>query len=104
MYPLERKALIVSFGDKVTEDLFHGRASAKVRRMSHEVQRAALVKLDTLNAASSLLDLTSPPGNRLEMLKGDLRSSYSIRVNDQWRLVFRYENTNAHEVRLTDYH
>jgi proteic killer suppression protein len=62
------------------------------------------MKLDTLNAASSLLDLKSPPGNRLEMLRGDLKGSYSIRVNDQWRLVFHYENANVHDVRLTDYH
>jgi proteic killer suppression protein len=96
--------LIVSFGDKVTEDLFHGRTSTKVRKISREVQRVALMKLDMLNAVSSLLDLTSPPGNRLEMLRGDLKGSYSIRVNDQRRLVFRYENANAHDVILTDYH
>jgi proteic killer suppression protein len=57
-----------------------------------------------LNAASAALDLKSPPGNRLETLKDDLRGLYSIRVNDQWRVVFRWEAGNAHDVRLTDYH
>ena len=57
-----------------------------------------------LNAASAVLDLKSPPGNRLEALKGDLNGFYSIRVNDQWRVVFRWEQNNAHDVRLMDYH
>jgi proteic killer suppression protein len=57
-----------------------------------------------LNAASSLFDLKSPPGNRLEMLRGNLKGGYSIRVNDQWRLVFRYESASVHDVRLVDYH
>jgi proteic killer suppression protein len=81
--------LIVSFGDKTTEDLFHGRPSTRLRKLSLAVQRAALIRLDMLEAANALLDLRSPPSNRLEMLKGDLRGQYSIRVNDQWRLVFR---------------
>jgi proteic killer suppression protein len=57
-----------------------------------------------LNGASAVLDLTSPPGNRLEALKSDLKGLHSIRVNDQWRLVFRWEGNNARDVRLTDYH
>jgi proteic killer suppression protein len=96
--------MIVSFGDRATEDLFHGRASAKARRLHPDVQRVALIKLDMLNAASRLLDLRSPPSNRLEALRGDMKGSYSIRVNDQWRLVFRYENSNAYDVRIIDYH
>ena len=64
----------------------------------------ALVKLDSLNGAASMLDLRSPPGNRLEALKGELKGRHSIRVNDQWRLVFRWQGNDAHEVRLTDYH
>lgn len=64
----------------------------------------ALVKPDMLNAASTMLDLRSPPGNRLEALKGDLVDFHSIRVNDQWRLLSRWENNGAHEVRLVDYH
>jgi proteic killer suppression protein len=57
-----------------------------------------------LNAARELRDLASPPGNRLQALRGDLRGFYSIRVNDQWRIVFRWDGTDAFEVRLTDYH
>lgn len=57
-----------------------------------------------INAAQALQDLASPPGNRLEALRGDLRGNYSIRVNDQWRLVFRWADGEAHGVRLVDYH
>jgi len=65
---------------------------------------AALRKLDMLDAAYRLNDLRKPPGNRLELLKGELAGYYSIRVNEQWRIVFRWEDNNAHEVSLTDYH
>ena len=61
-------------------------------------------KLDVLNGAHELLDLRSPPGNWLEALKGDWLGYHSIRVNEQWRIVFRWESNNAHDVRLIDYH
>ncbi len=96
--------MIVSFGDRATEDLFHGRPSRRALRLPRDVVETALVKLDMLNAATSLLDLRSPPGNRLEALKGDLKGCHSIRVNDQWRLVFRWEGNDAHQVRLMAYH
>jgi len=96
--------MIVSFGDKATEDLFHGKATARVRRFPADVVGTVLRKLDTINAARDLKDLQSPPGNRLEALKGDLKSFYSIRVNEQWRVVFRWQGGDAHDVRLTDYH
>ncbi len=64
----------------------------------------ALRKLDMRNAAYRLIDLREPPGNRLESLKGDLAGYYGIRVNDQWRIVFRWEDGNVHGVSLTDYH
>jgi proteic killer suppression protein len=60
--------------------------------------------LDVLNAAYRLTDLQMPPGNRLESLKGDLNGFFSIRVNDQWRLIFRWDNNNAYDVALIDYH
>jgi proteic killer suppression protein len=60
--------------------------------------------MDLLNGAAALLDLRSPPGNRLEALKGDLKGLHSIRVNDQWRLVFRWDGRDAHKVRLMDFH
>jgi proteic killer suppression protein len=66
--------------------------------------KAALQKLDILNAAHSLEDLRSPPGNRLEALRGDLQGFYSIRINNQWRLVFRWQASQALEVRIVDYH
>jgi proteic killer suppression protein len=96
--------MIASFGGKQTEDLFHGRPSARTRRFPPDLTRLALRKMEVLNAASSVIDLRAPPGNRLEALKGDLQGFHSIRVNQQWRLVFRWEGSDAHEVRLIDYH
>lgn len=96
--------MIISFGDRATEDVFHNRPTSRARRFPRNVVAAALVKLDILNAAAALLDLRSPPGNRLEALRGDLKGCHSIRVNDQWRIVFRWEGNTAHDVRLMDYH
>jgi len=96
--------MIVSFGDRATEDLYHGRKSKYVRRLPADIRAVALRKLDMLNAARSLQDLMSPPGNRLEALHGDLKGRHSIRVNDQWRVVFRWVSGDAHDVRITDYH
>lgn len=96
--------MIVSFGDRATEDLYHNRPTSRARRFAQDVAGLALVKLDMLNGAAAVLDLRSPPGNRLEALKGDLKGFHSIRVNDQWRLVFRWEGNNALDVRLMDYH
>ena len=96
--------MIASFGDRTTEDIYHGRPTARARRFPRDVVDVALVKLDSLNGASSMLDLRAPPGNRLEALKGDMKGLHSIRVNDQWRLVFRWQGSDAHDVRLTDYH
>ena len=96
--------MIVSFGDKATEAVFHGTPIRLLKRIPADVLRRATVKLDYLNGASDFIDLERPPGNRLEALKGDLRGFYSIRVNDQWRILFRWQGTDAHDVRLTDYH
>ena len=96
--------MIVSFGDKATEDLYHGRATARGRRFPPDVVGMALRKLDIINAARELQDLQSPPGNRLEALKGELKSFHSIRGNEQWRVVFRWQSVDAYDVRLTDYH
>ena len=87
-----------------TEDLYHGRSTNRVRRFPPAVKGAAIRKLDILNAAYRLEDLREPPGNRLEALKGDLVGYYSIRVNDQWRIIFQWESNNAYSVSLTDYH
>jgi proteic killer suppression protein len=96
--------MIASFGDRATEALYHGTAGKLTRRFPPDVVRTALRKLDMLNAAQTLGDLRSPPGNRLEALRGDLRGQHSIRVNDQWRIVFRWDSGDAHEVRILDYH
>jgi proteic killer suppression protein len=96
--------VIVSFGDPATEALFHGRRDARMRRVPADIRAAALRKLDMLNAASKLVDLRVPPGNRLEALHGDRKGFHSIRVNDQWRLVFRWTNVGPERVRLIDYH
>ncbi len=96
--------MIVSFKDKGTEAVFHGTPARLVRRFPSDVVRTAERRFDALNAAQALQDLRVPPGNRLEELKGELAGWYSIRVNDQWRLVFRWVGSDAHEVWLTDYH
>jgi toxin HigB-1 len=96
--------MIVSFGDDATADLYHGRATHRIRRLPPLIIRAALRKLDMLNAADRITDLREPPGNRLEALKGDFEGYYSIRVNDQWRIIFQWKDNNAYRVSIVDYH
>jgi proteic killer suppression protein len=96
--------LIASFGDRATADLYHGLHTPRMRRFPRDVVGSAVRKLDLLNSAEGLLDLRSPPGNRLELLRGDLRGFHSIRVNDRWRIIFRWSEGQAFEVRLVDYH
>ena len=97
------KMAIHSFRDSATADLFHGRKTSRVRRFPPEIVKVALRKLDVLNGAHRLDDLRSPPANRLESLKGNLAGFHSIRVNNQWRLIFRWED-GVYDVSLTDYH
>jgi proteic killer suppression protein len=92
--------MIRSFGDKPTEALFR---DERVRQFAG-IARVAKRKLEALNAASRLEDLTVPPSNRLEKLKGDLKEFYSIRINDQWRVIFKWIQGDAHDVRIVDYH
>jgi len=94
---------ICSFGDPATADLYHGRKTSRIRRFPQEILNTALHKLDVLNAAYRLDDLQSPPGNRLEALRGNLEGFFSIRVNNQWRIIFHWED-GAYDVSLTDYH
>lgn len=96
--------MIVSFGDAATDDLYHGKDTHRIQRFPLTIIRAALRKLDMISAAYRLNDLREPPGNRLELLKGGLGGFYSIRINEQWRIVFRWEDSNAYKVSLTDYH
>lgn len=96
--------MILDFGDQATEDLFHGVNSKAARRIPQTLWDVAHRKLDLLNAVHVLRDLQVPPGNRLEALKGSLAGFHSIRVNDQFRLVFRWAEGQARHVRITDYH
>lgn len=93
--------MIRSFADKETERLFN---RGRIKKISPVVQRPGLRKLVLLDAAESLDDLRVPPGNRLEKLRGDREGQYSIRVNDQWRVCFRWDAGDAHDVEITDYH
>ena len=93
--------MIVSFACKETERIWREQRS---RRLPGGIQQKALDRLQLLNAATRLDDLRVPPGNRLEPLKGDLAGRHSLRLNDQWRLCFRWEGGNAHEVQIVDYH
>ncbi len=93
--------MLASFADRDTEAVWHRR---RARRFGPAVNRAAHRKLLLLNAARTLNDLRVPPGNKLEKLRGDRAGSYSIRVNDQWRICFRWTSAGAHDVEITDYH
>ena len=93
-------AVIRSFRDRATEALFQGRCP----RRWLSIRRVAERKLTQLNAAATLDFLRVPPGNRLEMLKGDRAGQWSIRINDQWRICFRWTDGDAMDVEIIDYH
>ena len=93
--------MIRSFKCKETEKIFHRNYSKK---FPMDIQRVALRKLRMLNRAMNLQDLKIPPGNRLEELKGKRKGQYSIRINDQWRICFEWQDNNAFEVEIVDYH
>jgi toxin HigB-1 len=92
--------MIKSFGDKRTERLFR---DAAVRQFQG-VARRAKRKLEAVHAASRLEDLRVPPSNRLEMLPGDLHGYHSVGINDQWRIIFKWIDNDAHDVAIRDYH
>ena len=93
--------MIQSFADRDTERLFQ---RERVRRFPAELHRTMLRKLGLVDAAEQLADLRIPPGHRLEKLKGDRAGQHSIRINDQWRICFRWKDGNAFEVEIVDYH
>jgi proteic killer suppression protein len=93
--------VIKSFRDRNAERLFDRRPT---RRFGAEVQNVALRKLRMLDAATRLDDLRVPPGNRLERLRGDRSGQHSIRINDQWRICFRWDSGDAYDVEIVDYH
>lgn len=93
--------MIEGFGNSETERIYRGQRS---RKLPGDVQRRARRKLRMINQAQSLQDLLVPPGNRLEALHGDLEGYWSIRINQQWRIVFRWNDGRKSEVAITDYH
>jgi proteic killer suppression protein len=97
--------MILDFADEATEDIFHGNRSKAARRcLPPGLWPAARRKLDRLNRAREPRELADPPGNRLEALKGDYAGYFSIRINDQYRIVFRFERSDARDVKIVDYH
>jgi len=96
--------VIRSFGNRLAEDVYDDRRSAVVRRLPPSLYDAARRKVLYLHEAEDLRDLRVPPGNRLEALKGRRKGSFSIRINDQWRVVFRWDDGDAFDVSIVDYH
>lgn len=96
--------MIESFGNLIARDLFEDKNTKETRLLSAALYRTARRKLFYLDAATDLNDLRIPPGNRLEALKGELKGFYSIRINDQWRIIFQWNKENALEVSVVDYH
>jgi proteic killer suppression protein len=93
--------MIVSFGSKQTEQIWNG---FRVKKMPVEIQNVGRRKLRMLNNSQDIADLRIPPSNRLEKLSGNLKSFYSIRINNQWRIIFKWHKGNASEVEIVDYH
>ena len=93
--------MIRDFADKETENIWEGTVS---RRLPHDIQSVARRKLRMVNNARQLEDLRVPPANRLEALKGGRRGQHSIRINDQWRICFRWNDGDASQVEIVDYH
>lgn len=93
--------MIISFGDKETKKIWEGE---RVKSFATDIQETARRKLRMLNNSQGLTDLLIPPSNRLEKLKGNLKEFYSIRINNQWRIIFKWNNGNVQEVEIIDYH
>lgn len=93
--------MIKTFADAETEKFY---TTGKSRRLPPEIQKRAAMRLNQLDAATTLDDLRMPPSNHLEALKGDRKGRYSIRINDQWRLCFQFENGSSYAVEIVDYH
>mgnify|MGYP001562068028 CR=1 FL=1 len=96
--------MIVDFKSKAAQDIYDGISSKDARKFPQTIWPVAQRKLDMLNAAVTLKDLSVPPANRLESLRGTLKDKYSIRINDQYRIVFGFKDGNAYDVEIVDYH
>ena len=95
------ESMIVSFGSKDTDKIWQGEL---VKRLPNEIQQVARRKLRMINNSLNINDLRIPPSNRLEKLTGKVKEFYSIRINDQWRIIFKWFNGNASDVEIIDYH
>ena len=93
--------MIISFGDKETGKIWEGE---RVKNLHPTIQEIARRKLRMLNNSQNIIDLQIPPSNKLEKLKGKFKNYYSIRINDQWRIIFIWNNGNAEQVEIIDYH
>ncbi len=93
--------MIISFGSKETEKIWDGE---RIKKMPIETQQIGRRKLRMLNNSQNITDLMIPPSNRLEKLSGKLKDYYSIRINDQWRIIFKWENNHSYGVEIIDYH
>lgn len=93
--------MIISFGDKETKKIWEGE---RIKGFATDIQETARRKLRMLNNSQNLTDLLIPPSNRLEKLKGNLKEFYSIRINNQWRIIFKWNNGNVEKVEIIDYH
>ncbi len=93
--------MINSFADRETEKIWEGKRS---KILPNEIQQIARRKLRMINNAENINDLRIPPANRLKKLKSELSDFYSIRINDQWRIIFNWQSNNAENVQITDYH
>jgi proteic killer suppression protein len=93
--------MIISFGSKETEKIWNGE---RTKRIPLEIQQIGRRKLRMLNNSQNTMDLSVPPSNKLEKLSGKLKEFHSIRINDQWRIIFKWENNHASEVEIIDYH
>ena len=93
--------MIISFGSKDTQKIWEGE---RVKNPSIELQEIARRKLRMLNNSQNIMDLQIPPSNKLEKLNGNLKGYHSIRINDQWRIIFKWINGNAEKVEILDYH
>jgi len=96
--------MIRGFGNQLAEDLYYDRKTKATRSFPPELRRIARRKILFLHDAAELRDLRSPPGNKLEALRGNRKGSHSIRINDQWRVVFVWKGSDAYEVEVVDYH
>lgn len=96
--------MIINFASQSANDIYNGVSSKHARKIPNTIYKTAIRKLDMINAAKVIEDLRVPPNNRLEQLKGNLKEYHSIRINDQYRVIFKWKDNNAYDVDIVDYH